>query len=132
MDRGLVQLIIQHNPTPSKGRGGYDAQNGRGNAHINPNRDRKHGRIYRVVYEDNSETDIPLLEQSKTSTLVAALDHDNQFWRLTAQRLLVERKKKGCCANASQTGQGWGSWGNSCSLGTGGSENLMTKPTDLL
>ena len=87
-------FIIQHNPTPSKGRGGYDAQNGRGNAHINPNRDRKHGRIYRVVYEDNSETDIPLLEQSKTSTLVAALDHDNQFWRLTAQRLLVERKKK--------------------------------------
>ena len=37
-------FIIQHNPTPSKARAGYDAKNGKGNAHINPNRDRGHGR----------------------------------------------------------------------------------------
>ena len=44
-------FIIQHNPTPSSRRGGYDAENGPGNAHVNPNRDRQHGRIYRARVE---------------------------------------------------------------------------------
>ena len=49
-------FIIQHNPTPNLNRGGYDAQRGPGNAHVNPNRDRQHGRIYRLVYEKNHAT----------------------------------------------------------------------------
>ena len=46
-------FIIQHNPTPNPNRGGYAAKTGPGNAHANPNRDRQHGRIYRLVYEGN-------------------------------------------------------------------------------
>src|SRR5690625_6420522 len=29
-------FIVQHNPTPSRDHGGYDAENGPGNAYINP------------------------------------------------------------------------------------------------
>ena len=83
-------FIIQHNPTPNLNRGGYDAQRGPGNAHVNPNRDRQHGRIYRLVYEKNHA---PMfnLENASRQKLVEALGHDNMFWRLTAQRLLVDR-----------------------------------------
>ncbi|MBC8350235.1 MAG: ThuA domain-containing protein [Verrucomicrobia bacterium] len=87
-------FIIQHNPTPSRGRGGYDAKSGTGNAHVNPNRDRQHGRIFRVAYEKNDGGKIPSLSKAKVPFLVQTLDSDNQFWRLTAQRLLVDGKKK--------------------------------------
>ena len=87
-------FIIQHNPTPSLGRGGYAAQRGRGNAHINPNRDRQHGRIYRVIWDDAPKSKIKSLAKAKTKQLVAALDSDNLFWRQTAQRLLVEGNDK--------------------------------------
>ena len=82
-------FIIQHNPTPNLNRGGYDAQRGLGNAHINPNRDRQHGRIYRLVYQKN-EAPVINLENASWEKLVQALENDNMFWRLTAQRLLVD------------------------------------------
>lgn len=85
-------FIIQHNPTPNAGRGGYDAKNGPGNAHINPNRDREHGRIYRLVWDKATESEITSLAGASTDELVSALHDSNQFWRLTAQRLLVESK----------------------------------------
>ena len=91
-------FIIQHNPTPNKGRGGYDAKNGRGNAHINPNRDRGHGRIYRVVWEKAPVPKIKSLAGASDAQLVAALDSDNLFWRHTAQRLLVDGGKEGAAA----------------------------------
>ena len=84
-------FIIQHNPTPNNNRGGYDAQNGQGNAHINPNRDRMHGRIYRVIWNGAPESSISSLNRNGVRKLVDALESPNQFWRLTAQRLLVER-----------------------------------------
>ena len=87
-------FIIQHNPTPSKGRGGYDAKRGKGNAHVNPNRDRGHGRIYRVIWEDAPKSKIKSLAGASDKQLVAALDSDNLFWRHTAQRLLVDGAKK--------------------------------------
>ena len=83
-------FIIQHNPTPSVGRGGYAAQRGRGNAHVNPNRDRQHGRIYRVIWDGAPKSKIKSLAKAKTKQLIAALDSDNLFWRQTAQRLLVD------------------------------------------
>ena len=88
-------FIIQHNPTPNKGRAGYDAKNGRGNAHINPNRDRQHGRIYRVVYEghDSKALKLDTTQHLHAKDLVKALSHDNLFWRQTAQRLLVDGKR---------------------------------------
>ena len=66
-------FIIQHNPTPSVGRGGYAAQRGQGNAHVNPNRDRQHGRIYRVIWEGAPKPKINSLAKAKTKQLIAAL-----------------------------------------------------------
>ena len=84
-------FIIQHNPTPNPERGGYKAENGKGNAHINPLRDRKHGRIYRLVYEQAAPYKPLSLSKEDPNGLIKALKHDNMFWRMTAQRLLVER-----------------------------------------
>lgn len=88
-------FIIQHNPTPSAVRGGYDAERGTGNAHVNPNRDRQHGRIYRLIWEGAKEPSIHSLAGASFDQLVAALKDDNMFWRLTAQRLLVQQQATG-------------------------------------
>ncbi|HTD67003.1 MAG TPA: c-type cytochrome [Candidatus Limnocylindria bacterium] len=86
-------FIIQHNPTPSVERGGYRAHTGVGGAHENPLRDHARGRIYRVVWENARKPAITSLQGATTADLVKALGSDNQFWRLTAQRLLVEERK---------------------------------------
>lgn len=78
-------FIIQHNPTPS----GFE--NGAGNAHINPLRDKQHGRIYRLVYKSGKADLNPNLDPDDPSTSLAALRHPNMLWRMHAQRLLVER-----------------------------------------
>jgi putative membrane-bound dehydrogenase-like protein len=77
--------IVQHNPTPR----GF--RTGRGNAYETPLRDKVHGRIYRIVYNDAKATTPPSLDPGDAKELVAALGSDNQFWRMHAQRLLVER-----------------------------------------
>jgi putative membrane-bound dehydrogenase-like protein len=84
--------IIQHNPTPSVARGGYDAKTGVGGAHENPLRDHARGRVYRVVWDQAKPAKITSLKGATTAQLVSALADGNQFWRLTAQRLLVEGK----------------------------------------
>ncbi len=83
-------FIIQHNPTPSANRGGYDAKTGPGGAHENPLRDHARGRIYRVVWDQARPVAPRSLAGASTPELVRTLAHDNPFWRLTAQRLLVE------------------------------------------
>ena len=85
--------IIQHNPTPSVERGGFAAKTGVGGAHQNPLRDHARGRIYRVVWNQAKPSVVTSLKNANSTQLVAALGNDNQFWRLTAQRLLVENKK---------------------------------------
>jgi mono/diheme cytochrome c family protein/glucose/arabinose dehydrogenase len=51
------------------------------------------GRIYRVVYESNPvDRRPPRLASATAADLVSHLSHDNGWWRLTAQRLLVERR----------------------------------------
>jgi putative membrane-bound dehydrogenase-like protein len=84
-------FIIQHNPTPTKEKAGLDAVNGAGNAYITPLRDHDRGRIYRVVHKDAGANSFPSLDKSNVQQLLGALRSDNMFWRLTAQRLLVER-----------------------------------------
>ncbi len=86
-------FIIQHNPTPSVQRGGYNAKTGVGGAHENPLRDHVRGRIYRVVWEMAQKPAITSLRGASSDALVGALSSDNSFWRLTAQRLLVEGRK---------------------------------------
>lgn len=76
-------LIIQHNPTPP------DYETGEGNAYESEHRDREHGRIYRIVYDDAPASFS--LSDASAEDLVLSLRDDNLYWRLTAQRLLVER-----------------------------------------
>ena len=84
-------FIVQHNPTPSKERGGFDAENGDGNAYVNPLRDKSRGRIWRVIPKGEQSTEPMVLNTADTGSLVAALSNPNMFWRMTAQRLLVEK-----------------------------------------
>ena len=91
--------IIQHNPTPSLERGGYASKTGVGGAHENPLRDHGRGRIYRVVWDKSKPAAITSLKGATTAQLVAALGSGNQFWRLTAQRLLVEGQRTDASAS---------------------------------
>lgn len=84
-------FIVQHNPTPTPDFGGYSAETGAGNAHINPLRDREHGRIWRIVPKNKKKEEALTLKKEEPEKLVNTLSHPNMFWRLTAQRLLVER-----------------------------------------
>lgn len=81
-------IIVQHNPTPA----GY--KTGKGNAYEIDLRDKKHGRIYRVVWKgEDSEPIIP--PNPDLSTVEGQLDAfktGNMLWRKHAQRLMVEDK----------------------------------------
>ena len=62
-----------------------------------PSRDVAHGRVYRVV-PDGSKTVAPksrTLGGADEATLVNALKDTNMFWRMHAQRILVEQGGKG-------------------------------------
>ena len=84
-------FIIQHNPTPTIASSEINAQNGKGNAYINPLRDHERGRIYRLAYKKNDQKNTINLYKKNSADLVQALSNDNMFWRTTAQRLLVEK-----------------------------------------
>ncbi|MCA9063756.1 MAG: ThuA domain-containing protein, partial [Planctomycetaceae bacterium] len=84
--------IVQHNPTPQ----GFET--GKGNAYESDLRDKKHGRIYRVVPTDaagDSSRDTvhawSSLANASVPELVNNLRHPSMQWRLHAQRLLVEQ-----------------------------------------
>lgn len=91
-------FIIQHNPIPTEESAGFDAESGDGNAHVNPLRDNQRGRIYRLVAKDSGNDATaykPLdLSDADTATLVETLSNDNLFWRLTAQRKLVQEDRQ--------------------------------------
>ncbi len=78
--------IIQHNPTPN----GFVT--GKGAAYESDLRDKRFGRIYRLLYQQNgAPTHAMQLADASSADLVQALKSDNFFWRRTAQRLLIER-----------------------------------------
>jgi uncharacterized protein len=80
--------IVQHNPTP------IGFKTGKGSAYETDLRDKKHGRIYRVVVKGAKDATAMSLKNATPAQLVAALKSDNLFWRLHAQRLLVERGER--------------------------------------
>ncbi|MBP7142020.1 MAG: ThuA domain-containing protein [Opitutaceae bacterium] len=86
--------IVQHNPTPR----GFTV--GLGNAYENDLRDKRYGRIYRIVWKGKGSTNsgtarqVFTLEGASPEKLVATLANDNLLWRKHAQRLLVERNRK--------------------------------------
>lgn len=79
--------IIQHNPVPKT------FKNGGGNAYETDLRDFTHGRIYRVSAKNPLTVSNIKLDRNDPNSLINALSSDNMFWRLQAQRLLVERGK---------------------------------------
>ncbi len=81
-------FIAQHNPTPV----GFSV--GKGAAYETSMRDHLRGRIYRIVYRDAPAARKRSLSKNDPAGLVSALSSDNMFWRLHAQRLLVERGQK--------------------------------------
>ncbi|MEX2529883.1 MAG: PVC-type heme-binding CxxCH protein [Gemmatimonadota bacterium] len=85
----FYSLVAQHNPTPRDIDG--CCEHGEGNAYETPNRDADHARIYRISWDDAPAYEPLSLDGASPAELVATLRHDNMFWRLTAQRLLVER-----------------------------------------
>ena len=91
--------IVQHNPTPQ----GF--KTGKGNAYESDIRDKKHGRVYRIIYEGSPEPvndTARLAEQiaerglakATSAELVQVLSHPTMRWRLIAQRLLIEQAAK--------------------------------------
>ncbi|MCM8529936.1 MAG: ThuA domain-containing protein [Lentisphaeraceae bacterium] len=85
-------LIIQHNPIPTVARGGFKSKKGKGNAHWNPLRDKKHGRVYKIRHVGSQENKVLDLSQATTKQLVEALKSKNMFWRQTAQMKLIASK----------------------------------------
>ena len=81
-------FIIQHNPTPQ----GF--ANGPGNAYESSLRDHQRGRLYRIAYKNAPASPKRSVSVKDTAGLLDALASDNMLWRLTAQRLLVERGQK--------------------------------------
>jgi putative membrane-bound dehydrogenase-like protein len=80
--------IVQHNPIPR----GFPR--GKGGAYESPLRDKRHGRIYRIVYKEGTPSKTYRLDKASPAELVEALKSDNQLWRMHAQRLLVEKGDK--------------------------------------
>lgn len=52
------------------------------------------GRIYRIVHEGSEPYEPAKLGEASSEELVDALSHPNGWWRMTAQRLLVERSDR--------------------------------------
>src|SRR5262249_15670107 len=68
--------IVQHNPTPT----GFTT--GKGGAYESPLRDKKHGRIYRIVYDGARETNKGFtLAGASPEKLVETLKNEDLFWR---------------------------------------------------
>jgi len=88
-------FIIQHNPTPGPSQSnGKQFNTGQGGAYETPMRDINHGRIYRIVYKKARPYTPVVLNKSNAESLLAGLENDNMFWRMNAQRLIVETKNK--------------------------------------
>ncbi|KAA5541727.1 PVC-type heme-binding CxxCH protein [Adhaeribacter rhizoryzae] len=81
-----ARLVLPNTPQPQK--------RGQGNAMVSELRDTNHGRIYRVVYKKAKPVAPIKLSVNDVPGLLAALENDNMFWRMHAQRLLVESKNK--------------------------------------
>ena len=85
--------IVQHNPTPS----GF--KTGKGAAYESDLRDKKHGRIYRLLYVGRASgrperTESFKAGETSAPQLLTALKSDVMYNRLWAQRLIVERGNK--------------------------------------
>ena len=88
--------VIQHNPD-KRGMDNqiWNADKGPGNAHLNPLRDKRHGRIYILKHRQGKKEAIEKLDPTDADGLLNGLESTNLFWRTTAQRLIVENNLQG-------------------------------------
>jgi len=64
-------------------------------ARYNFNHRRDQGRLWRIVPEGKrNPAPRPTIADARTADLVALLDHPDAWWRMTAQRLLIERQDR--------------------------------------
>ncbi len=61
------------------------------NAAVRPDRDRMHGRVWRVQHREATNVSGPPLASASSRELLASLEEPNRWRRATAQRLLRER-----------------------------------------
>jgi putative heme-binding domain-containing protein len=64
------------------------------------------GRIYRITPKGSPARPKPDLRHARAADLVRLLGHSNQWWRVTAQRLLVERQDKSAVRSLKKLGEG--------------------------
>ena len=85
---GAVWIADWYNPICNHNPYRKHLELGTGNAFRSNDRDRSHGRIYRVFPAGTKDDPLPNLESEADA--LQALDHPNLFWRLAAQRVLTE------------------------------------------
>lgn len=86
----FYSMVAQHNPFVEMP-GGECCPPGEGNAYETPNRNSENGRIWRITWDEAPASEPMRLDNATGDQLVAALKHENMFWRMMAQRLIVER-----------------------------------------
>ena len=84
---GAVWIADWYNPICNHNPYRDHFEKGAGNALRSDDRDREHGRIYRIYPRGTPNDDYPDLRTEKSAR--EALRHPNLFWRLTAQRVLA-------------------------------------------
>jgi putative membrane-bound dehydrogenase-like protein len=80
----FYNLAAVHNDTRGPRHGPY-------NAAVRPDRDHLHGRVWRIQHREARA--LPAAKFDSPSNLAAALEHPNRWQRMTAHRLLVERRE---------------------------------------
>ena len=58
----------------------------------NPLRDKSHGRIYRITYKGGKSSRLLNLKNATTNELVDNLKNENMFWRIMAQKKIIQGK----------------------------------------
>jgi uncharacterized protein len=86
----FYSFLIQHNPTPSPTRGGFQASTGKGNAFVSDLRDTEHARLWRVMPKGVTLKKPNSLSVKNIDGLVSGLQSSNMNTRLHAQRLLIQ------------------------------------------
>ncbi|MDP7657416.1 MAG: c-type cytochrome, partial [Roseibacillus sp.] len=84
---GAIWMADWYNPICNHNPYRKHFQKGPGNALRSDDRDREHGRIYRIYPRGTQDDPYPNLQTGPAA--LVALEHPNLFWRLTAQRLLA-------------------------------------------
>ncbi|MEK7953016.1 PVC-type heme-binding CxxCH protein [Luteolibacter soli] len=84
------KIIVQHN-RPGAPFEQTKVERGKGGAYVTPLRDKRMGRIYRVLPKDDKEPELKPLDPAKPESLLEGLSDASLVRRLHAERLIVEK-----------------------------------------